>query len=311
MDLRIDAAIGRLASEQHGIITRHQALKLGLGRGAIESRRRTSRWLDVERGVYLIHGAPLTWHAKLTARCLALDAVASHRSAAALHGLDRFDSGLVEISVPRWRRVPRGGSIIHESTDLHLFEPQMINGVPTTPIGRLAVDLGAVIEFDRYQRAVTEMVRRKMVTWEDLLDQLIRHSRRGRNGVGVLRALLDERFGADVGDSVLEGAFLRELHRRGLPRPVAQLTVRDHAGFVARVDFAYPELRIAIELDGQAWHGESVFDADREKRLRLVASGWTVVEITWRMLLDDPAKVFRRLERLIRTARNCVTQTAS
>jgi len=303
MDLRTNDAVGRLASEQHGVIARRQALMLGLGRGAIDSRRRSSRWLDLEPGVYLIHGAPLTWHAKLMARCLSLDGVASHRSAAALHGLDRFDSGLIEISVPRWRRVPRDGTIIHESTDLHLFERQKISGIPTTPIGRLAVDLGAVIEFDRFDRAVTEMVRRKMVTWEDLLVQLIRHSRRGRNGVGVLRALLDERFGANVGDSVLEGAFLRELRRRGLPEPVAQLTVCDYAGFIARVDFAYPELRIAIELDGRAWHGESVFETDRDKRLRLVASGWTVVEITWRMLLDDPSTVFRRLERTIRDRR--------
>jgi hypothetical protein len=45
------------------------------------------------------------------------------------------------------------------------------------------------------------------------------------------------------------------LHRAGLPAPVAQFRVFDDAGFDARVDFAYPELKLAIEYDG-LWHAK-------------------------------------------------------
>jgi very-short-patch-repair endonuclease len=66
------------------------------------------------------------------------------------------------------------------------------------------------------------------------------------------------------------------LVRAGLPSPVAQFRVFDEEGFVARVDFAYPELRIAIEYDGLG-HGERrAFLSDRRRLNRLVAAGWIV-----------------------------------
>jgi hypothetical protein len=129
---------------------------------------------------------------------------------------------------------------------------------------------------------------------------LVRHSRRGRNGVGVLRALLDLRYEVDPGDSHLEDAFLRELRRRGLPEPVLQLSIYDADGiFIARVDCAYPRQRIAIEVDSRKYHGPSRFEADRLKRDRLTAEGWAVQEVTRAMLLGDAASVFRRLKRLL------------
>lgn len=241
----------------------------------------------------------MTWQSRVLAVCLALDGIASHRTAAALHHVDGFPPTIIEVSVPYGRSVRRKGVVIHESTDLHLFEAVMIDGIPTTPVARLAVDLGAVVPFKRYDRAIGDVIRRELVTWQVLLQQLFLHSRRGRNGVGVLRALLTERYGEEVGESELERAFLRELLRRGLAEPVTQHVVRDRDGFIARVDFAYPALRIAIELDGRRFHDDTVFEADRDKRDRLVAAGWAVHEVTWRMLFDHPEKVFRRIERTV------------
>jgi hypothetical protein len=70
------------------------------------------------------------------------------------------------------------------------------------------------------------------------------------------------------------------LLRAGLPTPVAQFRVFDAQGFIARVDFAYPELRIAIEYDG-LWHaGRQAFLNDRARINRLGDSGWIVVHVT-------------------------------
>lgn len=294
-----DDQAGQIAARQHGLITRRQALDVGFTADSIQSRRRSGRWVTVEVGVYRLRGVPATWKSRVLALCLALDGIASHRTAAALQRVEGFPPNLVEVSVPRGRSVPRHGVVIHESTDLHLFEPEMVDGIPTTPVARLAVDLGAVVSFARFDRAVGDLVREKRVTWQELLGQLFRHSRKGRNGVGILRSLLEERYGEDVGESELERAFLRELRRRGLDEPAAQHVVSDGDGFIARVDFAYVSLRIAMELDGRRYHGESVFEADRDKRDRLVAAGWVVLEITWRMLFDHPEQVFRRIERTI------------
>jgi very-short-patch-repair endonuclease len=295
----LDERAGEIAARQHGLITRRQALEVGFTPGTIQTRRRSGQWETADIRVYRLRGAPLTWKSRVLALCLALGGVASHRTAAALQRVDGFLPTIIEISVPYGRSVPRAGVVIHESTDLHLVEPEMIDGIPTTPAGRLAVDLGAVISFARFDRAVGDLVRQKRVTWQELLEEVFRHSRKGRNGVGVLRALLKERYGEDVGESELERAFLRELRRRGLSDPTAQHVVRDLDGFIARVDFAYPALRIAIELDGRRFHDDIVFEADRHKRDRLVAAGWVVLEITWRMLVDHPEQVFRRIERTV------------
>ena len=74
---------------------------------------------------------------------------------------------------------------------------------------------------------------------------------------------------------------LRLLFRRaGLPAPVAQYRVFDDDGFVARLDFAYPDLRIAIEYDG-LWHGERrTFLDDRRRLNRLTAAGRLVIHVT-------------------------------
>jgi very-short-patch-repair endonuclease len=61
---------------------------------------------------------------------------------------------------------------------------------------------------------------------------------------------------------------------------VPQFRVFDAEGFVARVDLAYPELRIAIEYDG-LWHAERhAFLDDRRRLNRLVAAGWVVLHVT-------------------------------
>jgi hypothetical protein len=81
------------------------------------------------------------------------------------------------------------------------------------------------------------------------------------------------------------------LARAGLPAPVAQHRIFDDAGFVARADFAYPDLRLAIEYDG-LWHGErTAFLADRSRLNRLTAAGWVVLHVT----ADD----LRHPERLV------------
>jgi len=65
-----------------------------------------------------------------------------------------------------------------------------------------------------------------------------------------------------------------------LPDPVAQYQVRAAGRFVARVDFAWPEQRLALEYDG-LWHSEpGQFARDRERLNRLTAAGWRVLFVT-------------------------------
>jgi G:T-mismatch repair DNA endonuclease (very short patch repair protein) len=70
------------------------------------------------------------------------------------------------------------------------------------------------------------------------------------------------------------------LRRAGLPPPVAQYRVFGADGFIGRVDFAYPELKLAIEYDGM-WHAEPGQFAKDRRRLNLMsAAGWRVLFVT-------------------------------
>jgi very-short-patch-repair endonuclease len=86
--------------------------------------------------------------------------------------------------------------------------------------------------------------------------------------------------------------------------PVPQHVVLDADGrFVARVDLALPELRLALEHDGQAVHDRpEAFVADRRRQNALVAAGWTVLRFTAADLRRGCAPAVAQVLGLVRAA---------
>jgi len=294
-------AAGRIAAGQHGLITRAQAVSVGFDSSAIHRNRASGRWCTVAPGVYLVVGAPRTWHTNLLAECLSTGGVASHRSAAALLGIGGFRRGPVEITVRRSSKAHGSGSRVHEAQDFGLIRPVTIEGIPTTPPARLAVDLGSVVSFERYEAAMDQLLGRRAMTWDDMFDHLMSHGRRGRNGVAALRAFLDQRLGSAIGDSPFEQWFLRQLRARHFPDPVTQLQIDNRDGtFLARVDVAYSAERLILEMDSLEFHlNRRSFTKDPTTRRRLRRLGWFVFEITYDMVTNDAEATFRDLRELL------------
>jgi hypothetical protein len=113
-----------------------------------------------------------------------------------------------------------------------------------------------------------------------------------------LRLLLDERAsGVDGAESRPEIRVRRVLDRGGLPTPVAQHWVRVGAERF-RLDFAYPDQKIAIEYDGWDSHrSRSAFDRDRRRDRLLQLAGWTVLRITSRTPDDELVDTLRAFVR--------------
>ncbi|WP_245177298.1 hypothetical protein [Geodermatophilus sp. DF01-2] len=110
---------------------------------------------------------------------------------------------------------------------------------------------------------------------------------------GSVQAAWVAREADGLAESPQETRLRLLMRREGLPAPVAQYRVFDQDGFVARVDFAYPELRLAIEYDG-LWHGaRSAFIGDRRRLNRLTAAGWVVVHVTADDLRHPERLLFR------------------
>jgi very-short-patch-repair endonuclease len=62
------------------------------------------------------------------------------------------------------------------------------------------------------------------------------------------------------------------------------------------LDIAFPARRVAIEVDGWAWHVDvERFRADRRKGNALTRAGWTLLRFTWHDLVNRPAEVIAEI----------------
>jgi hypothetical protein len=113
----------------------------------------------------------------------------------------------------------------------------------------------------------------------------------GKKGAKALRRLLRERSPETVvPESVLERRVLTLIESAGLPPPLRQFVVRDGGRVVARLDFAYPAQRLAIEAEGYAFHSaRAVWEKDLDRRNRLQSLGWRIIHVTWRQVEESPA----------------------
>ncbi|MCB0972903.1 MAG: type IV toxin-antitoxin system AbiEi family antitoxin domain-containing protein [Acidimicrobiales bacterium] len=274
------------ARAQHGLITRSQALDLGLTDRRIATRISSGAWERVRAGVYLVGAAPRTWEQRVHAATLAAgpDALASYRTAARAWGLvDR--SGRIELTVPRPRRVRLPDITVHQSSFLGPTDVAVVGGLPVTSLPRTITDLAGRHPLATVERWIDRSMRDHEL---DLTEVAACCTRLTHPGIPApttaMEAVARRSDSHDPGRSALESRAIAALALAGLPRPELQWRVRRPDGSSAYIDLAYPGRWVAIELDGWAEHGlRSAFDPDRVRANDLVLLGWTVLRFTWTM----------------------------
>jgi very-short-patch-repair endonuclease len=234
------------------------------------------------------------------AACLFTDGVTSHRAAAALWRLDGAEPVIVEITARR--RLRAAGVLVHRGS-LAREDVTALGRFPVTSVARTLLDLGAVVDAASVEAAVTDALRRRLTTAERLKLCLDRSGGHGRRGAKVLRAIV-ESLEEHRPESLLELKLIRLLRRSGLPEPVSQYAVRDEGRVVARVDLAYPAIRLAIEADGYRYHGgPDAWKRDLGRRNALTALGWHTVHFTWEDVSTRPNEVVRQIQGLLITTK--------
>jgi hypothetical protein len=135
------------------------------------------------------------------------------------------------------------------------------------------------------REALLRATRSRRATVRELMGQLdIRPELPGRDALTELLGLI-----AGGCESELEIFGVRHVLRvPGIP-PCEQ-QYRMHLPFgPVRLDAAWPEVKLAVELDGAAFHGSP---AARERDLRrdaaLAALGWVVLRFSYRRLMREP-----------------------
>jgi hypothetical protein len=304
MDALIEA-LHRIARSQHGVIARTQLLDAGVTSTGIHRALDRGLLDRCSAGVFRTVGSPTTHLQRLTAAFLGSPGgVVSHESAAQLHRFPLLPRDLVVLSVPPGGHhdVPLADRV-HRSSDLDRVRHVDIGCLQVTSPPRVLMDIAIRIGPGRLERLLDDLLSSGRVDPDELIRVFNRLARRGRPGGGRLRPLLEVRLdGRVLPASTLEAVFLRLVRTYDLPEPQCQhlppWAIHDGIG---RVDFAYPHLRLLVEVDGRRWHSrDAAFDEDRRRDQEAVMAGWRVLRFTWRQVTRAPLEVATAVRTVIR-----------
>lgn len=116
----------------------------------------------------------------------------------------------------------------------------------------------------------------------------------GRRGIVAVRGLLPVADGR--AESPMESEARLVMLDGGLPVPELQYRVVDGNGELRRLDFAWPERRVAAEYDGEFWHDDpAAIRRDRRRQVALQEVGWTVERIVLEDVRRFPVELVARL----------------
>jgi very-short-patch-repair endonuclease len=299
-----DARCVSLMRAQDGLISRDQLELEGLGEAARRRRVRAGLLVPILPGVYRSLVTTESWRQFVRATWMWLRGrgVLSHLTSASLLGLVENEPLPIEVtSSLSSLKPPSDRVVVHRVKQLEQRDIRVIHGMSITTPVRTIVDLAGSLPQHRFEFVLDEARRRRLVAERPLREALDRLGIRGRPGIKALRSILDSgELQRPVPGSPFERRFIQFLVRRRLPMAERQFVIEDHKGnFVARVDFAYPDLKVAIECDGRKDHfGVGDWEKDVVRRSKLAALGWLVIHVSWHMLVHETDEV----ERLIRDA---------
>ncbi len=293
-----DRAIARLASAQHGVISRVQLLEIGLGATAIGQRISAGRLHRIHAGVYAVGHEVLTRRSRWMAAVLACgpDAVLSHWSAAAHWGFRGHSGGSIHVTSPSKTR--SCGPICRHRALLRPDEVTTHDDIPVTTVPRTNFDLAAVSDAHVVESALRQCEYLRLydpLSLWDLMERYPRH--RGNRAARFALARLEETPG-EVNEG-LEERFLAFLDARRLPRPElnAWLTAEGHR---YKVDCLWRSQRQIAELDSWQAHGtRSAFQTDKSRDRRLLLAGYATTRITDLQLKQEPTELASDLRRLL------------
>lgn len=215
-------------------------------------------------------------------------AVARALTAAWLNGADvrREDDLDVHIGYPKGRRRrKRPGLEVCQET-LAAEDITVMYGVAVTTPVRTAFDCLRLLKGIEGIVVADALAHLQRTSVEEMTAYFDSHRRLRNVRIGERRL---ERVDPGA-ESPMETRMRLRLIDAGLPIPVSQWEVKTPGGaFVARVDLAYPELRVAVEYDG-AWHWAQR-RADDRRRERVRALGWIVLVYSAEDVFEFPERM--------------------
>lgn len=311
---RADMAIELRPLHELAVITRPAALAHGLDDQAIRRKLRSGEWNSVRHGSYMARElwSQLDERDRHRAIALAVSSRAgcvhtwSHVTAVAQLGMPLWGLPLDVVHLTRFdgRVGRRAAGVAQHAGACYVNDLTVRDGRLVTSPTRTALDIATTCDLEQAVVAVGSLLHAGETTLPEL-ELGMRAMERWPDTIGLRRVL---RLADPRPESVAEHRFVFWCATLGLPAPIPQFQVAA-GGTMFRLDFAWPELKVWVEVDGRGKYDRSLRPGDttsdvvlREKwREDLIreTTGWMCIRITWADL-ENPRRLERRLRRALR-----------
>lgn len=286
----MDAHLAAIASANGGYLFRHQLLDLGVDDRMLAAWRRAGEVVRIRHGTY---ATAATWATaddseRLVIRTrsvldkLGPGVVATHASAAALHGLDLYapESDVAHVTRLDGRTGRQEAGVIHHENELAGCDVVEVDGRAASSPLRAALEVALTADVESAMVTLSSALRLGIITQADLERDLVAL----RHWPGVRRARLAVRLADPALESVGEVRSLSMMWEAGIPHPNLQARLALAAGQEARLDFLWEWWCHVGEFDGQLKYGRLNLLADdrgvvltqekvREDRVRALGLG--------------------------------------
>ncbi|MBU8817427.1 type IV toxin-antitoxin system AbiEi family antitoxin domain-containing protein [Mycolicibacterium goodii] len=275
-----------------GVATTAQ-LTAVMTRKVLASLVRSGAIKRVCRGVYCLHTPGST------ERLAALDLlnttpiVACMSTAAAFYGFDTENDNRVHILDPGVRIRSDSNLVVHQRVGAHL---RRVCGRLATAPAWTAVEIARTLRRPRALATLDAALHVGACTADELAAAV--REQKGRRGIVAVRDLLPHADGR--AESPMESEMRLVFLDRGVPDAELQYEIVDHTGKLWRVDFAWPDAKVAAEYDSMQWHANpTAFTHDRIKVARLQECGWTTIAAVADDIRKHPEDLVRHLRRYL------------
>jgi very-short-patch-repair endonuclease len=276
-----------LLSEQDGVITHAQALAHGISEWTVQRRVRAGDWRCLHPRVYLVGGHARSGTSRVRAAGLWVGerGVISGPAAAFWLGMLPSAPGRIEVTVPRACGLRGHAGVRVRRRDLDPLDRRRSHGIWHTDRPLTALETAIAVPDGS---AFLDRALQKHVPFDEVYRAYCRNM--GARGFARVATLLTA--AADRADSVAERILVELLRDAGITGWQLGLPFQQW-----KIDIAFPDARLAIEIDGWAWHADvQRFRADRHKRNALVGAGWTLLRLTWHDLTNRPDYVLTQIQ---------------
>ncbi|MGH2763731.1 MAG: hypothetical protein ACRDLD_14325 [Thermoleophilaceae bacterium] len=285
--------MARIASRQHGVVTRAELLGAGVTKAEIDARLASSALLSEYRGVYRVgHRAPSV-EARYMAAVMATGpgALLAGRAAGYLLGLVKGSPPPPTVVTPKPRRVK--GLHTRVCRRLQRRDGTTVRGIPVTTVPFTLVALAVELALEDLARACHEAGVRYGTTPRQVDAVLTRHPK--SRGAAKVRAVLHGDVKVTL--SELERRFIALLREQGLALPET-----NRPAGARRVDCRWPEHRLTVEIDSYRYHrSRYAWERDRRREREAHARGDEFRRYTHGDVFDDPELMLAELRGLLAT----------